>query len=224
MLKKLLIPAFVFTVAVVGCSSSSTPSSDGGAGKTGTAGSTAGTTGSAGSTAGTTGTAGATAGTTGTAGATAGTTGTAGATAGTTGTAGSDGGAVAGHDGGTAGSDGGGAAGSDGGGVAGSDGGGAAGSDGGTAIPTCTSTTGESAAMSAENFCKIFLATCGTATTGYTTTAECMTAYTASVAKPNLHMCVSYHLCNAVANTGTMRTTHCGHASSPGTAPCAQTN
>jgi hypothetical protein len=217
MLKKLLIPAFAFTVAVVGCSSSSTPSKDGGAGSTGTAGSTAGSTGTAGSTAGTTGTAGATAGTTGTAGATAGSTGTAGATAGTTGTAGTDGGAAgsaAGHDGGAAGTDGG---------AAGTDGGGAAGSDGGTVIPACTSTSDTSTAMTAETFCKIFLADCGTTHAGYATMTDCMSAYTASAALPKRHMCISYHLCNAASMTGEGRAAHCGHASTPGTAPCAQT-
>jgi hypothetical protein len=215
MLKKLLIPAFAFTVAVVGCSSSSTPSSDGGAGKTGSAGSTAGSTGSAGSTAGTTGTAGATAGSTGTAGATAGTTGTAGATAGSTGTAGAagstagstgtagtDGGAAAGHDGGTAGTDGGGAAGSD---------GGAAGSDGGTALPICTSNTGDSAAMSAADYCAILLATCGTGHAGDATQEACVTKYTAATAAQK--MCRSYHVCNAKKSTtaGDI-TAHCGHA------------
>lgn len=225
MLKKLLIPAFAFTVAVVGCSSSSTtnPPADAGAGHTGSAGATAGTTGTAGSTAGTTGTAGATAGTTGTAGsggATAGTTGTAGSDggAGTTGTAGSDGGAgttgTAGHDGGAAGTTG----------TAGSDGG-VAGSDGGTTVPACTSTTPTSETMSAETFCKIFLADCGNAHVGYTTMTECNTTYSAlGTAKPAEQKCTSYHLCNAASMTGDARMMHCGHAATPGTAPCNSGN
>jgi hypothetical protein len=223
MLKKLLIPAFVFTVAAIGCSSSSNTTKDGGAGSTGAAGSTAGTTGAAGSTAGTTGAAGSTAGTTGAAGSTAGTTGTAGAAgsaAGAGGSAAGAGGSAAGAGGSTAGHDGG-AAGSAGG-TTGTDGGAAGnnGNDGG-GVPACTSTSATSEAMPAAKFCTILLADCGATHVGYTTQAECEATYTAlGVAKPTTQKCTSYHLCNAAGSTGGDRTTHCGHATAPGTNPC----
>jgi hypothetical protein len=225
MLKKLLIPCFVFAAAVaVGCSSSNdnktgtAGTSGGAAGTTGAAGSAAGTTGTAGSAAGTTGTAGSTAGTTGTAGSTAGTTGTAGSTAGTTGTAGSTAGTT-----GTAG------AGGTGGGTAGT-GGTGGGTDAGTdaALPACTSTTMGSTPMTAATFCKIFLADCGTTHTGLTTEAECETTYEAlATSKPMRQHCQSYHLCNAngFAAGSSDRTAHCSHAGAdPGNGVCTQTN
>jgi len=200
MLKKLLIPCLFVAAAIAinsgGCGSSSgggtagkggsagaKAGSGGGAGSTGSAGATAGATGSAGATAGATGSAGATAGATGSAGATAGATGSAGATAGATGSAGA-----------TAGSTGSGGSTTDGGGTD-------------APLPQCTSTTATSTAMSASDFCKIYIATCGTSRTGYTSEAECETSYGAVTTQK---MCRSYHLCNAVSTHDTA--THCPHA------------
>jgi hypothetical protein len=210
MLKKLLIPCFIFAASVAigsgGCGSSSSSTGTGGKG-----GSAAGSTGSAGAAAGSTGSAGAAAGSTGSAG------GTAGASGGTTGTAGSttDGGGTAGA---AAGSDGGGTAGA----AAGSDGGGAdMSTDTAVTLPTCTSTTADSAAMSAMNFCEIFLADCGTTHAGYGSMAACLTTYGANSA--TLIKCQSYHVCNAngFAAGSTDRTTHCTHAGTdPGNGVC----
>jgi hypothetical protein len=96
---------------------------------------------------------------------------------------------------------------------------GAAGADGGITDPVCGVE-----ALSAPDFCRLFIADCGTATTGYATLAECMTTYAAvGVATPNKQQCESYHLCNAASSTGSDRAYHCGHAAGGGDF-CTQTN
>ena len=88
-------------------------------------------------------------------------------------------------------------------------------------LPTCTSTTGTSPAMSAATFCEIFLADCGTAHTGYASMAACLTTYAAN--SGTLQICQSYHVCNAngFAAGDANRTTHCGHAGTdPGNGVC----
>ncbi len=64
-----------------------------------------------------------------------------------------------------------------------------------------------------ETFCPIYLAYCGTATPGYTTLAECMTSFAAI---PYAQQCESYHLCNAIYDTGSDRALHCSHAAGGG--------
>jgi hypothetical protein len=133
---------------------------------------------------------------------TGGTTGTGGATAGsggsTSGTAGSGGSAA-----GTAGA----------GGATGGTGG-----AGGSGVPACTSTSSDSPAMTASNFCTIFLSGCAGVTgftipAGYTTMQMCTTSYAGlTVAQ---QMCRSYHVCNAISISAM---THCPHAG--GAAPC----
>ncbi|HSZ81048.1 MAG TPA: hypothetical protein VLA14_02140 [Polyangia bacterium] len=225
MLKKLLIPFFVISVAAVasnGCSSSSTPAKDGGAGK-GTAGAGGGTAGAGG------GTAGADAGTAGTAGADAGTAGAAGADAGT---AGAD---AATTDAGTAGAD------------AATIDAGTAGVDGATSGLTltaleaeCVGPTGKvTAANSAtpyapEDFCKVYLAVCGTTTfDGALTETDCVATYTSWATKKVTGMptvgvqnCTSYHLCNAYnGGIAGATTVHCPHAAATASsAICAPAN
>jgi hypothetical protein len=76
-----------------------------------------------------------------------------------------------------------------------------------------------SPAMSKEDFCRIFLATCGTAHTGYADMGACVTTYSGNTA--TLQKCQSYHLCNAESASGATRTTHCGHAGTdPGNGVC----
>jgi hypothetical protein len=204
MLKQLVIPFFVLTVAAIGCgSSSSTPDAAGKAGTNGGAGTAAaGTNGAAGTAA------------------AAGTNGAAGtaAAAGTNGAAGTA--AAAGHDGGAAGT--------------GSDGGagttGAAGHDGGPpdaageagAIPACPAEaklSTNTVKIDAVTFCKNFLESCSglenganafTIPTAYSTEAMCEASWTANTAAVG---CRSYHLCgNAVGNTEPNRKLHCPHA------------
>jgi hypothetical protein len=205
MLKKILIPFFVISVAAVaanGCGSSSSPAKDGGAGA-GTAGK--GTAGAGGGTAGT-GTAGAgtdagTAGATvdaGTAGATA-DAGTAGATAdaGTAGATVTDSGTDSTTD---------------------------ATEGGATTIaalelecPAKVSAANTATPFTAQDFCNLYASVCGTTTfVGALTPADCVATYegwaTKKIAADPTHAeqsCVSYHLCNAT----TMSTTvHCPHA------------
>jgi hypothetical protein len=139
------------------------------------------------------------------------------------GTAGSTGGSSGGAASASGGAAGGGAGGSSGrtagasGGAAGASGGGA-GSDAGSGddifAPVCT----------LETFCPIFLEYCGTTTPGYTTLAECMTTYAAiGAATPNKQQCETFHLCNAIYDTGSDRTLHCGHAAGGG-GVCDQTD
>jgi hypothetical protein len=208
MLKQLVIPFFVLSIAAVGCGSSSSGTPDGSAGHVGTAG----TTGTAGATAGTTGTAGATAGTTGTAGATAGTTGTAGATAGTTGTAGTGADAAAGT-----GADAAAGTGVDAGHDAVIDSGADTGSSTATAEALCPAkrtATNAAVPYSAADFCAAYLDICS-ANLGAITAANCEATYTAFAGKTitaggtDLQSCVSYHLCNAQTMD---KGTHCPHA------------
>jgi hypothetical protein len=210
MLKKLLIPFFVISVAAVasnGCGSSSTPAKDGGAGA-GTAGK--GTAGAGGGTAGA-GTAGA-----GTAGATvdAGTAGAGTAGAGTdAGTAG------AGTDAGTAG-----ATVTDSGTDSSSDA-----TEGGGApnvaalkleCPTKIAATTSATPFTAEDFCALYADACGAMTfTGALTSADCVATYTAWASKKvsgmatvGVQNCVSYHVCNAELPAVGSATTHCPHA------------
>jgi len=74
--------------------------------------------------------------------------------------------------------------------------------------------------MSADDFCALFLATCGTTYQGYMTSAECHATYAALAATPVRRTCQSYHLCNAVATH--FAAVHCPHAA--GQAVCATTN
>jgi hypothetical protein len=212
MLKKLLIPFFVISVAAVasnGCGSSSTPAKDGGAGA-GTAGK--GTAGAGGGTAGA-GTAGA-----GTAGATvdAGTAG-AGTDAGTAG-AGTDAGtAGACTDAGTAGAS------TDSGTDSASDA-----TDGGGApnvaalkleCPTKITAANAATPFTAEDFCALYADACGTMTfTGALTSADCVATYNSWSTKKimgaptvGVQNCVSYHVCNA-ESSATAPATHCPHA------------
>jgi hypothetical protein len=87
-------------------------------------------------------------------------------------------------------------------------------------IPACTSLGLASPAMSAADFCAIFLNGCSdvsgfTIPTGYTTMAMCETSYAALTEE--LRMCRSYHLCTAVSpdNMGTTML-HCLHATGTG--------
>ncbi|HEX4406989.1 MAG TPA: hypothetical protein VH560_19255 [Polyangia bacterium] len=202
MLKKLLIPFFVISVAAVasnGCGSSGGTAGKGGAGG-GTAGAGGGTAGA--------GTAGA-----GTAGA-----GTAGA--GTAG-AGTDAGtAGAGTDAGTAGA-------TVDAGTAGADGGGADMSTDADVTASCTVSTDAptTAVLSAEAFCANVVAECTATTAGMAvpatyTMSSCMATYGAKSAA-SMH-CQSYHLCWGVEGKGAGPkdpTTHCAHAWGGG--PCA---
>ena len=87
-----------------------------------------------------------------------------------------------------------------------------------TTLPACTSNRANAPAMSADNFCALFLATCGTAYQGYTTSAECLATYAALAATPQRRVCQSYHLCNAVTTHATA--VHCPHAA--GLSVCAR--
>ncbi|HEY7373260.1 MAG TPA: hypothetical protein VIF57_13945 [Polyangia bacterium] len=89
-----------------------------------------------------------------------------------------------------------------------------------TTIPVCTSQGLASPAMSAADFCAIFLNGCSdvsgfTIPTGYTTMAMCEASYAALT--EDLRMCRSYHLCTAVSpdNMGTTMA-HCLHATGTG--------
>lgn len=95
-----------------------------------------------------------------------------------------------------------------------------AGNDQATAtIPVCTSQTLTDPAMSAADFCAIFLNGCSdvsgfTIPAGYTTIAMCEASYGALTEA--LRMCRSYHLCTAVSpNMGTTMA-HCLHATGTG--------
>jgi len=143
---------------------------------------------------------------------------------------GANGGAAGGANGGAAGGANGGAAGGKAG-AAGGAGGTAAGGAGGSSLAAslCPSTGGMYTAsstmkMSANDFCDLFLATCGSTVAGHTTRAECMSTYAASqnmtVASGGsqngtIGACESYHLCNAAQGSASV---HCPHAA--GTAIC----
>ena len=76
---------------------------------------------------------------------------------------------------------------------------------------------GADAGCTLETFCPIFLQYCGTANPGYTTLAECMTTYAAvGATNPSGQQCESYHLCNAIDDTGSDRALHCSHAAGRG--------
>jgi hypothetical protein len=74
--------------------------------------------------------------------------------------------------------------------------------------------------MSADDFCALFLATCGTTYQGYTTSEECRSTYSALAATPQRRACQSYHLCNAVFSHDPA--VHCPHAA--GLAVCTTSN
>jgi hypothetical protein len=88
-------------------------------------------------------------------------------------------------------------------------------------LPACTSTSAVAPAMSTDDFCAIFLATCGTSHAGYTTWTECRATYAALSATPNRRTCQSYHVCNATLNP-TAAQIHCTHAA--GEAVCMMSN
>ncbi len=220
MLKKLLIPFFVISVAAVasnGCGSSS--GGGGTAGKAGTAGAGGGTAGAgtAGSGTAGSGTAGSGTAGSGTAGSGTAGSGTAGAAAGTDGGsagAGTDAGtAGAGTDAGTAG------AGTDGGSDA-SDSGGAPNVASLEAVDCPAKRTAMNAAtpFSATDFCaNLDENVCGAQTfTDALTADDCVAMYTAWASKKvngqptvGVQNCTSYHLCNAVTMSAA---THCPHA------------
>jgi hypothetical protein len=76
---------------------------------------------------------------------------------------------------------------------------------------------GADAGCTLETFCPIFLQYCGTANPGYTTLEECMTTYAAvGASNPSGQQCESYHLCNAIDDTGSDRALHCSHAAGRG--------
>jgi hypothetical protein len=85
--------------------------------------------------------------------------------------------------------------------------------------PACTTTSAVAPAMSAPDFCTIFLDDCQTRP-GYTTLDECEKNYAAS--GPNRRLCQSYHACLADENPGSARALHCDHAA--GIALCTQSN
>jgi len=98
-------------------------------------------------------------------------------------------------------------------GTGGASGAGGAGGAGGSGVPACTSTTSTSPAMSAADFCAIFIDACSgvtgfTVPPEYSTPAMCVTSY--SDLTDSQRTCRSYHVCNAVT-TG-LKTTHCPHA------------
>jgi hypothetical protein len=221
MLKKLLIPCFVFAAAVAigqgGCSSD-TPKTT--TGKGGNGGSSAGSSG--GSHAGTSGgsTAGSSAGST--AGSSGGSSaaGTGGSTAGSSGGTGGTGGSAAGTSGGTGGTTDGGAGA---GGMSGADGGGN--DTGGDVTASCTSSVSQTGtALSAEAFCANVVAKCtatsaGIAVPGGYTMDMCMATYTARTGTQK--SCQSYHLCWGVEGKGGgpgSASAHCPHAWGGG--PC----
>ena len=76
---------------------------------------------------------------------------------------------------------------------------------------------GADAGCTLETFCPIFLEYCGAANPGYTTLAECMATYAAiGATNPSGQQCESYHLCNAIYDTGGDRVLHCSHAAGRG--------
>jgi len=82
----------------------------------------------------------------------------------------------------------------------------------GGALPTCTSTTATSPAMTASDYCVLLLNGCSRtlgATLPYGNMTECTTGYSALT--ESVKMCRSYHLCNAVGAGGQL-TPHCSHA------------
>jgi len=96
--------------------------------------------------------------------------------------------------------------------------GGATGGAGGS-LPLCTSDTLTDPAMSAADFCAIFLNGCSgvpgfTIPSGYTTVAMCETSYAALTEATR--MCRSYHLCTAVAPNMNTTMAHCLHATGTG--------
>jgi hypothetical protein len=69
-------------------------------------------------------------------------------------------------------------------------------------------------AMSAADFCAIYLATCEGANMpdgGYTALAACMTAYN-GLQFDTTRECRSYHVCNAAVYGVAIAATHCGHS------------
>jgi PPE-repeat protein len=233
MLKKFLVPCFIFAASVaIGCGSSS-PSTTGTAGKGGTAGTGGGTagTGTAGTGTAGTGTAGAGTAGAGTAGAGTAGAGTAGAGTAGAGTAGAGtagaGTAGAGTAGAAGGHDGGAGAGTAGAGVdAGVDtGGGSTVAASKLLCPAKVTAANNAIPYSAADFCMLYKDVCGTTTfTGMLTDANCIEMYNSYATKhiaggTGLQNCVSYHLCNA--NAGGL-TTHCPHAAAMGA--CAPAN
>ena len=98
-----------------------------------------------------------------------------------------------------------------------------AGTAGSTAVADASMTglnspvAGADAGCTLETFCPIFLQYCGTANPGYTTLAECMTTYAAiGATNSSGQQCESYHLCNAIYDTGSDRALHCSHAAGEG--------
>ena len=84
--------------------------------------------------------------------------------------------------------------------------------------------SGATTAMSAADFCAVYLQTCTGGINpdgGPTTLSACMTAYNALV-YDNTKMCRSYHVCNAAVYFPTAMPLHCGHAN--GNPPCADIN
>ena len=87
----------------------------------------------------------------------------------------------------------------------------------GSATGLNSGAAGADAGCALETFCPIFLQYCGTANPGYTTLAECMTTYAAvGATNPSGQQCESYHLCNAIYDTGSDRALHCSHAAGGG--------
>jgi hypothetical protein len=75
-------------------------------------------------------------------------------------------------------------------------------------LPTCTPSP-VAPAMLPDDFCALFLATCGTVYPGFATFTDCEKTYTSLAATPNRQMCQSYHVCNAVHAPSAV---HCPHA------------
>ena len=74
--------------------------------------------------------------------------------------------------------------------------------------------TATSAAMTAKEFCQLFLETCNGVNSprdGYTTEAECETAYS-GLTFTSTQECRSYHVCNSAAYDKKDTLLHCQHA------------
>lgn len=219
------IGALAFAVALGGCDDSPSSKGTGGSGAGGKGGSAAGGASASGGHAGSTGLGGSTnGGSTGKGGAAGasngGSTGTAGSAGGSTGGGGKGGSAAGGSAAGGSAAGGSGAKGG-----AGGQGGtsGSAGGAGGASLAAslCPGTGGmytdsSQTAMTASDFCTLFLQNCGTTTAGHATMAECMTTYTSTLTMAvrngsnngTIGACESYHMCNVI-NVGAG---HCQHA------------
>ena len=80
--------------------------------------------------------------------------------------------------------------------------------------PTTTMRMNSSPAMTAVEFCQVYMQICTGANTpqgGYITEAECEAAYTGLMFE-STRECRSYHLCNAASYDPMNALTHCGHA------------